>query len=118
MGVSQKELQKHVNKIKSMVFRIKEIKRHFLKLKERYGHDVKGIKAFNRYIERNEDLHVVERELGCTVEDVKNIIKDIRNNERKLRRMEQEAGSARDRGSARKGVNKGGGERLCRMDYP
>ena len=64
VGVSQKELQKHVNKIKSMVFRIKEIKRHFLKLKERYGHDVKGIKAFNRYIERNEDLHVVERELG------------------------------------------------------
>ncbi|MBV6493122.1 MAG: RNA polymerase sigma factor RpoD [Turneriella sp.] len=93
VGVSQKELQKHVNKIKSMVFRIKEIKRHFLKLKERYGHDVKGIKAFNRYIERNEDLHVVERELGCTVEDVKNLIKDIRNNERKLRRMEQEAGS-------------------------
>lgn len=93
VGVSQKELQKHVNKIKSMVFRIKEIKRHFLKLKERYGHDVKGIKAFNRYIERNEDLHIVERELGCSVEDVKNIIKDIRNNERKLRRMEQEAGS-------------------------
>ena len=93
VGVSQKELIKHVNKIKSMVFRIKEIKRHFLKLKERYGHDVKGIKAFNRYIERNEDLHIVERELGCTVEDVKNIIKDIRNNERKLRRMEQEAGS-------------------------
>ncbi|MCX7632324.1 MAG: RNA polymerase sigma factor RpoD [Turneriella sp.] len=93
IGVSQKELQKHVNKIKSMVFRIKEIKRHFLRLKERYGYDVKGIKAFNRYIERNEDLHIVERELGCSVEDVKNIIKDIRNNERKLRRMEQEAGS-------------------------
>lgn len=93
IGVSQKELQKHVNKIKSMVFRIKEIKRHFLKLKERYGHDVKGIKAFNRYIERNEELELVEREMGCSIEEVKNIIKDIRNNERKLRRMEQEAGS-------------------------
>lgn len=93
IGVSQKELAKHVNKIKSMVFRIKEIKRHFLRLKERYGHDVKGIKAFNRYIERNEDLDYVETEMGCNIEDVKNIIKDIRNNERKLRRMEQEAGS-------------------------
>ncbi|MCB1145490.1 MAG: RNA polymerase sigma factor RpoD [Leptospiraceae bacterium] len=93
IGVSQKELFKHVNKIKSMVFRIKEIKRHFLRLKERYGHDVKGIKAFNRYIERNEELDLVEREMGCSIEDVKNIIKDIRNNERKLRRMEQEAGS-------------------------
>lgn len=93
IGVSQKELQKHIAKIKSMVFRIKEIKRHFLKLKDRYGHDVKGIKAFNRYIERNENLDLVEKEMGCSLEEVKSVIKDIRNNERKLRRMEQEAGS-------------------------
>ena len=93
IGISQKELIKHVNKIKSMVFRIKEIKRHFLRLKEKYGHDIKGIKAFNRYIERNEELDMVERQMGCTIEEIKNIIKDIRNNERKLRRMEQEAGS-------------------------
>ncbi len=93
IGVSQKELVKHVNKIKSMVFRIKEIKRHFLRLKEKYGYDVKAIKGYNRYIEKNEDLDIVERDLGCSIEDVKDIIKDIRNNERKLRRMEQEAGS-------------------------
>ena len=61
IGVSQKELIKHVNKIKSMVFRIKEIKRHFLRLKEKYGRDVKAIKAYNRYIERNEELDRVER---------------------------------------------------------
>lgn len=93
VGVSQKEMIKHVNKIKSMVFRIKEIKRHFLRLKDRYGRDVKAIKSYNRYIERNEDLDLVEREMGCTIDEVKDIIKDIRNNERKLRRMEQEAGS-------------------------
>jgi len=93
IGVSQKELTKHVNKIKSMVFRVKEIKRHFLRLKDKYGYDVKAIKGYNRYIEKNENLDVVERDLGCTIEDVKDIIKDIRNNERKLRRMEQEAGS-------------------------
>ncbi|RME92972.1 MAG: RNA polymerase sigma factor RpoD [Candidatus Hydrogenedentota bacterium] len=93
IGISQKELTKHVNKIKSMVFRIKEIKRHFLRLKDRYGRDVKAIKAYNRYIERNEDLDIVEKEMGCSIEEVKDIIKDIRNNERKLRRMEQEAGS-------------------------
>lgn len=93
IGVSQKELNKHVNKIKSMVFRIKEIKRHFLRLKEKYGRDVKSIKAYNRYIERGEDLKMVEREMGCKIDKVKDIIKDIRNNERKLRRMEQEAGS-------------------------
>ncbi|MCS6985675.1 MAG: RNA polymerase sigma factor RpoD [Leptospiraceae bacterium] len=93
IGVSQKELNRHVSKIRGMVFRIKEIKRHFLKLKDRYGHDVKQIKAFNRYIERNENLELVEKEMGCSLEEVKNVIKDIRNNERKLRRMEQEAGS-------------------------
>jgi RNA polymerase primary sigma factor len=93
IGISQKELLKHVNKIKSMVFRIKEIKRHFLRLKEKYGYDVKAIKGYNRFIEKNEDLDIVEKDLGCSIEDVKDIIKDIRNNERKLRRMEQEAGS-------------------------
>jgi len=93
VGISIKELIKHVNKIKSMVFRIKEIKRHFLRLKEKYGRDVKAIKAYNRYIEKNEELDLVEKEMDCSIEDVKDIIKDIRNNERKLRRMEQEAGS-------------------------
>lgn len=93
IGISQKELNKNVAKIKSMVFRIKEIKRHFLRLKEKYGRDVKTIKAYNRYIERGEELNMVKREMGCSIEDVKDIIKDIRNNERKLRRMEQEAGS-------------------------
>ena len=93
IGVSQKELVKHVNKVKSMVFRIKEIKRHFLRLKEKYGHDVKEIKALNRFIERREELDMVEREMNCSIDDIKEVIKDIRNNERKLRRMEQEAGS-------------------------
>ena len=93
IGISQREMTKHVNKIKSMVFRIKEIKRHFLRLKEKYGHDVKKIKSFNRYIEKKEDLEHVENEMDCSILEVKNVIKDIRNNERKLRRMEQEAGS-------------------------
>ena len=93
IGVSQKELTKHVNKTKSMVFRIKEIKRHFLRLKEKYGHDIKRIKSFNRYIEKREALEQVESQMGCPIEEVKDVIKDVRNNERKLRRMEQEAGS-------------------------
>ena len=33
IGVSQKELNRHVNKIKSMIFRIKEIQHHFCKIK-------------------------------------------------------------------------------------
>ena len=93
VGVSQKEIQRISQKIKSMVFRIKEIQRHFLGIKAKYGRDIKEIKAFNRFIEKNEQLDEIEKEMGCDIDDVREVIKDIRNNERKLRRMEQEAGS-------------------------
>jgi len=93
IGVSQKEIQKISQKIKSMVFRIKEIEKHFLKIKAKYGHDVKEIKAFNRFIEKNENLDEIEKMMGVDIDEVREVIKDIRNNERKLRRMEQEAGS-------------------------
>lgn len=94
IGVSQKEIGKISQKIKSMVFRIKEIEKHFLKIKARYGYDVKDIKGFNRFIEKNEQLDEIEKMLGVSIDEVREVIKDIRNNERKLRRMEQEAGSA------------------------
>ena len=91
--VSQKELNKHIQKINSMVFRIKEIRRYFLKLKDRYGFEIKELKAFNKYIEKNEKIKEIEALTGVTVEEIRDVIKNIRNNERKLRRMEQEAGS-------------------------
>ncbi|MCC6274731.1 MAG: RNA polymerase sigma factor RpoD [Leptospiraceae bacterium] len=94
VGVSQREIQKISQKIKSMVFRIKEIDRHFLKIKARYGHDVREIKTFNRFIEKNENLDEIEKMMGVDIDEVREVIKDIRNNERKLRRMEQEAGSS------------------------
>ncbi|MBX7057237.1 MAG: RNA polymerase sigma factor RpoD [Leptospirales bacterium] len=93
VGVSQKEIQRISQKIKSMVFRIKEIQRHFLTIKARYGRDVREIKAYNRFIEKNENLDLIEKEMNVDIDEVREVIKDIRNNERKLRRMEQEAGS-------------------------
>lgn len=92
LGVSQREIHRISGKIKGMVNRIKEIQKHFLSLKAKYNKDVKQIKAYNRYIEKNENLDLVEQEMGCSIDDVREIIKDIRNNERKLRRMEQDAG--------------------------
>lgn len=93
IGVSQKEIQKISKKIKDMVERIKAIEKHFMDIKAKYGYDVKEIKAFNRFIEKNENIQEIERMMGVDIEEVKEVIKDIRNNERKLRRMEQEAGS-------------------------
>ena len=49
-----------------------------------------------RFIEKNENLDQIQEEMGVSIEEVRNIIKDIRNNERKLRRMEQEAGASTD----------------------
>lgn len=94
VGVSQKEIQRISQKIKSMVFRIKEIQRHFLGIRARYGKDIKEIKAYNRFIEKNESLDMIEKEMNTPIDEIREIIKDIRNNERKLRRMEQEAGSS------------------------
>ncbi len=93
MGVSQKEIQRISQKVKSMVFRIKEIHRHFMSIQSKHGKDVRQIKLYNRNIEKNEDINMIEKEMGCSIDVVREIIKDIRNNERKLRRMEQEAGS-------------------------
>ncbi len=93
IGVSQKEIGRISQKVKSMVFRIKEIDRHFLSIRARYHRDIKDIKAYNRFIEKNEHLKRIEKEMRCSTESVREVIKDIRNNERKLRRMEQEAGS-------------------------
>lgn len=94
LGVSQKEIIRISQKIKSMVFRIKEIQRHFVGIKARYGRDIKEIKSYNRFIEKNENLDEIESEMGVDIDEVREVIKDIRNNERKLRRMEQDAGSS------------------------
>ena len=94
MGVSQKELLRISQKVKSMVFRIKEIHRHFMRIVAKHGHEIKKIKSYNRFIEKGEKLDEIEAKMNCSIEEARMVIKDIRNNERKLRRMEQEAGSS------------------------
>ncbi len=46
------------------------------------------------FYRKNENLDEIEKMMGCDIDEVREVIKDIRNNERKLRRMEQEAGSS------------------------
>jgi len=93
LGISPRLLAMCLIKIKSMVVRIKKVNTHFQTLKERYGHEAKEIKAYNRYIERNEDLAIVERDLGCSLDEAKSVIAEIQDQERILRRMEAEVGS-------------------------
>ena len=92
-GVSQKEIGRISQKVKSMVFRIREIQRYFLSLQFKHGKEIKEIKAYNRLLEKNKNLDQIQKEMKCNIEQLREVIKDIRNNERKLRRVEQEAGS-------------------------
>ena len=94
LGVSQKEIDKLSKKIKDTVDRINDIESHFASIRSRYGYDIKEIKTFNRIIEKNENISELEEKLGLSVDDILELIKDIRNHERKLRRMEQEFGSS------------------------
>ena len=94
MGISQKEILRISQKVKSMVFRIKDIQRHFMAIRSEYSKEIRQIKSYNRFIEKNENLKQIEKEMGCKIQEVREVIKTIRNNERKLRRMEQEAGSS------------------------
>ena len=94
MGISQKEILRISQKVKSMVFRIKDIQRHFMAIQLKYSKDIREIKSYNRFIEKSESLKEIQKAMSCKIEEVREVIKTIRNNERKLRRMEQEAGSS------------------------
>ena len=93
LGISPKGLFVVTKKIKNHVKRIKEIHKEFNMIQLKYGKDIKDIKLYNRFIEKNEGIGKIEEEMKCDVDEIREVIKDIRNNERKLRRMEQEVGS-------------------------
>ena len=93
LGISQKEIERISKKIKDTRTRINEIENHFESIEIRYGCDIRELKLLNRSIEKNENIKEIEDKLGLPLNEIVRLGKDIRNNERKLRRMEQEFGS-------------------------
>lgn len=92
MDISQSEINKIANKILSMCKRINETLRYFKGLEGQFSKDIREIKSYNRILEKEESVGEVEMEFGMSINQLKDVIKDIRNNERKVRRIEQEAG--------------------------
>lgn len=92
MEISQGEINKIAQKILSMCNRIQETFTFFDSLELRFNKDIREIKSFNRVLDKDDSDEEIEMEFGISVNELKNIIKDIRNNERKVRRIEQEAG--------------------------
>jgi RNA polymerase primary sigma factor len=94
LGVNENEISKLSSKIRSMVNRIKDTYFFFELVEEKYGMDLKELKHYARKIEKGEDIKKILKKLSLSDKnDLLDIVKDIRNNERKIRRIEQEAGS-------------------------
>jgi RNA polymerase primary sigma factor len=94
MGINEVEIQKLAQKIQSMVARIQDTHLFFEEIQLKYKKDLKELKHFARKIERNEDVQSIVAELKVkNKSDLLELVKDIRNNERKIRRIEQEAGA-------------------------
>lgn len=97
MGINEVEVQKLSQKIQSMVARIQDTRVFFDEIQQMYGKDLKELKHFARKVEKNEDVSKIVKELGLkSKSELLELVKDIRNNERKIRRIEQEAGAAED----------------------
>lgn len=97
LEISEDEISKLSHKIQSMVKRIDETYKFFREIEEKYNKDIKELKHFARKVEKDEDIDLIIKELKLRNKDeLLEIVKDIRNNERKIRRIEQEAGAEAD----------------------
>ncbi len=95
MGINQLEIIKLSQKIQSMVSRIKETNVFFKDIEKRFKKDLKDIKHYARKAEKDEDVDLIVKELKLKNKTILlELVKDIRNNERKIRRIEQEAGAS------------------------
>ena len=97
MGINENEVQKLSQKIQSMVARIMDTKVFFDDIQQKYGKDLKDLKHYARKVEKNEDVSKIVKDLKLkSKSELLELVKDIRNNERKIRRIEQEAGAAEE----------------------
>ena len=97
LNMNEVEIHKLSHKIRSMVSRIQETYMFFEAIEKKYDKDLKELKHFARKVEKGEDIKKILRELSISnKDDLLEVVKDIRNNERKIRRIEQEAGSTAD----------------------
>jgi RNA polymerase primary sigma factor len=94
LGVNEVQIKKLSGKIKSMVKRIKDTYLFFKEIEMQYLRELKELKHFARKVEKGEDVKKIMKLLNIsTKEELITIVKDVRNNERKIRRIEQEAGA-------------------------
>lgn len=95
MEINEAEISKLAHKIQSMVSRIRDTLDFFGQIEKKYGKEIKELKHYARKVEKGEEVRSIIRELSIKKkEELLEMVKDIRNNERKIRRIEQEASSS------------------------
>ncbi len=94
MGINQNEIAKVSGKIQSMVSRLNDTNDMFADITKKYGKSIKELKQIARKVEKDGHSKQYIKELGLKdKDDLMQLVKEIRNNERKIRRIEQEAGA-------------------------
>ncbi len=97
LEINDNEVNKLSGKIKSMVARIQETYEFFTDIEKDFHKDLKELKHLARKLEKGESITKIVKELGIKNKDeILEVIKNVRNNERKIRRIEQEAGATAD----------------------
>jgi RNA polymerase primary sigma factor len=97
LEINDNEINKLSAKIKSMVARIQETYDFFSKIEKKYRKDLKDLKHIARKLEKSEGVSKIVKELSLKNKDeLLDVIKNVRNHERKIRRIEQEAGASAD----------------------
>lgn len=95
MKINETEISKLSNKIKSMVARINDTYDYFRSIENQYGISIKKIKHLARKVEKGEEVNKILGELKMKdKKEVLDFVKDVRNRERKIRRIEQEASAS------------------------
>lgn len=97
MGINQNEIAKVSGKIQSMVGRLNDTYEMFNEITKKYNKSIKELKQIARKVEKDGHSKQNVKELGLKGKDeLIQLVKEIRNNERKIRRIEQEAGATVD----------------------
>jgi len=97
IDINEAEIGKISSKIRSMVSRIRDTQDFFQEIEKKYTMDIKELKHYARKLEKGEEVSKIVKNLKLSNKDeLLEVVKDIRNNERKIRRIEQEAGSSAD----------------------
>lgn len=93
LSISHNEISRIINKIESLYQKIEEIKNYFSTIEKKYNNSVSEFKKVGKNIEKDAssyDKETLKESFKLNKEEILHIYREIKNKERKLKRIEQE----------------------------